>query len=230
MLFAGASIAGLTAFSTSCSHADHAKVDSNGEIPTDSELISPNEDLMREHGLLQRMLLIYDFCIHLLEDNKYFMPEFLHQTATIIRDFIEDYHEKLEEEFVFTRMKKAGVESHLVDVLIQQHNAGRTITDIILRLSRFKELPQGDSLVNMLGSLRAFVDMYRHHEAWEETVLFPAFKKVVSANEYAALGEEFEEKEHQKFGQDGFETMVDKVAGIEKQMGIYDLSLFTPVI
>ena len=30
------------------------------------------------------------------------------------------------------------------------------------------------------------------------------------------------------FGEDGFERMVDKVAGIEKKLGIYDLAQFTP--
>jgi hypothetical protein len=42
------------------------------------------------------------------------------------------------------------------------------------------------------------------------------------------LGEEFENNEHTRFGDDGFETMVNKVADIEKQLGIYELAQFTP--
>jgi len=53
---------------------------------------------------------------------------------------------------------------------------------------------------------------------------------VVSKHEYDALGEDFEKKEHEKFGADGFDTMVDKVADIEKQIGIYDLNQFTPKV
>jgi hypothetical protein len=34
------------------------------------------------------------------------------------------------------------------------------------------------------------------------------------------LGEEFEKKEHALFGNDGFEKMVDRVASIEKSLGI----------
>ena len=30
------------------------------------------------------------------------------------------------------------------------------------------------------------------------------------------------------FGEDGFEKMVDRVASIEKSLGIYDLAQFTP--
>jgi hemerythrin-like domain-containing protein len=76
--------------------------------------------------------------------------------------------------------------------------------------------------------LTSFNTMYRPHESREDTILFPAFRKIVSRNEYDSLGEEFEKNEHRLFGSDGFETMVGKVAAIEKQLGIYELSQFTP--
>jgi hypothetical protein len=53
-------------------------------------------------------------------------------------------------------------------------------------------------------------------------------REIVSKQEFGALGEEFEKKEHALFGEDGFEKMVDRVASIEKTLGIYDLSQFTP--
>ena len=43
-----------------------------------------------------------------------------------------------------------------------------------------------------------------------------------------ALGETFEDEEHRKFGQEGFEGMVERVALLEKTLGIYDLRQFTP--
>lgn len=70
--------------------------------------------------------------------------------------------------------------------------------------------------------------MYRPHEAREDTVLFPAIRRIVSRHEYAALGEEFEKKEHALFGEDGFEKIVESVAAIEKGLGIYELAKFTP--
>jgi hypothetical protein len=55
-----------------------------------------------------------------------------------------------------------------------------------------------------------------------------AIRHVYSPKEYEDLGEAFEDKEHEMFGEGGFEEMVDKVAAIEKALGIYDLSQFTP--
>jgi hypothetical protein len=42
------------------------------------------------------------------------------------------------------------------------------------------------------------------------------------------LGEQFEKIERQTFGGDGFDIYVEKVAAVEKQLGIYDLAQFTP--
>ncbi len=35
-------------------------------------------------------------------------------------------------------------------------------------------------------------------------------------------------EEHRRFGQDGFEMMVDRIAQLEKAIGIHDLTRFTP--
>lgn len=78
------------------------------------------------------------------------------------------------------------------------------------------------------GALAGFIRMYRPHEAREETVLFPALREIVAGKDLDALGERFEEREHRLFGDRGFEGMVQRVAGIEKALGIDDLGKFTP--
>jgi hypothetical protein len=50
---------------------------------------------------------------------------------------------------------------------------------------------------------------------------------VLSAS-YSYTTKRFVVKEHQLFGEDGFERMVERVASIEKSLGIYDLTQFTP--
>jgi hypothetical protein len=70
--------------------------------------------------------------------------------------------------------------------------------------------------------------MYRPHEAREDTVLFPALHKILSAKRLEELGEQFEKEEDRLFGEEGFEKTVDQVAAIEKQLGIHDLASFTP--
>lgn len=49
-------------------------------------------------------------------------------------------------------------------------------------------------------------------------VYSPEFKQLISKDEYNRLGDVFEEKEHQLFGEDGFEKTLAKVSEIEKQL------------
>jgi hypothetical protein len=70
--------------------------------------------------------------------------------------------------------------------------------------------------------------MYRPHASREDTVLFPAFRGVLGRTRYRELGEEFEEKEHQLFGEHGFEHVVSQISDFERALGIYDLASFTP--
>jgi hypothetical protein len=59
-------------------------------------------------------------------------------------------------------------------------------------------------------------------------VLFPAFREVVGRSGYLELGEQFEDNEHQLFGEHGFENTVAEVARLESALGIADLAGFTP--
>lgn len=192
------------------------------------EDVSPAEDLMREHGVLKRVLMVYGEGIRRLDANQDLPPEAIADAAKIIRTFIEDYHEKLEEDYLFPRFRKHNVEVQLMDTLTAQHQAGRRVTDVTMNFATLQAIRNPDDRRKLADSLRAFIRMYEPHEAREDTVLFPALHKIVTPHEYDSLGEDFEKIEHQKFGEGGFEQMVDRVAAIEKTLGIYDLAQFTP--
>lgn len=194
----------------------------------EEEEVTPTEDLMREHGVLRRVLLVYEEAIRRLTAHEELPPQVLAQGAQIVRRFVEDYHERTEEDYLFPRFQKAGTLVELVTVLREQHEAGRKLTAEVLRLATPEGLRQPDSVAQLTNSLQRFIRMYQPHAAREDTVLFPALRKIVSSNEYDSLGEDFERKEHELFGEDGFEKFVDEVAGLEKALNLYELSSFTP--
>ena len=204
---------------------DKKKEDDEGEMME----VTPTEDLMREHGVLNRILLVYEDCSARLENGKDLPPpEVVTQAATLVRHFVEDYHEKQEEEYLFVRFEKANKLADLTRVLRQQHDAGRMVTARILRYANLQAINTPDGRARLNEGLKAFVNMYRHHETREDTVLFPALRSIVTPHEFAAIGEDFERNEHKMFGQDGFELAVSQVTQIEKQLGLDDLSKYTP--
>ena len=184
--------------------------------------VTPGEDLMQEHGVLERILLVYDEASRRIELHERFDPAVIKSAATTVRRFVEDYHEKLEEQFVFPRLQKARRETSLVGVLLRQHQRGRELTDEIVRRAGARASSE------LAPMLRAFGRMYRPHAAREDTVLFPAFRDVVGGANYRELGEEFEDKEHELFGKHGFQDVVRQVADLERAFQIDDLARFTP--
>lgn len=196
----------------------------------EEEEVAPNEDLMREHGILNRLLLIYQEISRRIDNHESFPIKSLSESVNIVRSFLEDYHEKLEEEFIFPVFEKAGKQVELVKTLREQHNAGRNLTDYLLKHSKEDLLKDEIQRLLLSDYLKLYVRMFRPHEAREDTVLFPEFKKLISKDEYNRLGNVFEDKEHQLFGEDGFEKTVTEVSEIEKQLSIYNLSQFTPSV
>jgi hemerythrin-like domain-containing protein len=190
--------------------------------------VPPVEDLMREHGVLRRVLLVYGEGIRRLDGGEALDPGPFVKAAGIVRRFVEDYHERDEEQLLFPRFEKAGKLVELVKTLRAQHQAGRRVTDGIVPLFAAGPLKEPAARKKLADLMRQFVRMYEPHAAREDTVLFPEFRSIVGARDYEAIGDQLEAREHQLFGEDGFEKIVDDVAAIEKQLGLYDLAQFTP--
>ena len=200
--------------------------DEHGE--DEGEKVTPGEDLMQEHGVLKRILLIYAEGIRRIGANQDLPPDTIQNSAKLVRSFVEEYHEQQEEQWVFPRLREKGKVVDVVDILLQQHRAGRQITDRITTLATMQGLRDPDMRRELSERMGQFIRMYQVHEAREDTVVFPAFRDLLSKREYDALGEQFGNNEQKHFGGDGFDMAVDQVADIEKTLGIYDLAQFTP--
>ncbi len=203
------------------------EVESGTKPEIDADISAP-EDLMREHGLLDRILLVYEEGLRRLRVKEDVPPEVFQKPATLIRKFVEDYHERQEENFIFTAFEQHKTLVDLVNVLRQQHDAGRKLTDVVLNAATAANFAKSDARQQLVHACEAFIHMYRPHAAREDTVLFPALYKVIGAKAVGELGEKFEAEEQRLFGAEGFDKNVDAVAAIEKQLGIYELAAFTP--
>jgi hemerythrin-like domain-containing protein len=204
--------------------------DSDAKKPEAEAEVSAPEDLMREHGVLNRILLIYDESVRRFRAKEDLPPDVLLQTVEIVRKFLEDYHSKLEENFIFTEFEKRNQMLPLMKTLRAQHAAGRTMTDIILKNALPQRLGEPAGRDEIIHACSSFVRMYRPHEAREDTIVFPALHKILTAETMDKLGDQFEAEEDRIFGGGGFEKNVTQVAEIEKKLGIYELEQFTAKI
>jgi hemerythrin-like domain-containing protein len=188
--------------------------------------VPATERLMRENALTSRVMLIYAAAARRLGQGEDLESGVFTQAAEVMRDFVHAYHEKAEEEEVFPRFKKAGRMVDLVGVLQSQHVAGGQLTDKVLAAA--PGIANSDKRKTLIEAMETTVTLYRPHIAREDTDLLPALRSLMTPDEFEALGHALEKKENEVLGADGFEKSVKKVEAIEKKLGTYDLSQFTP--
>jgi hemerythrin-like domain-containing protein len=200
----------------------------SASVTVPSAVIPPDDDLMREHGVLKRVLLCYREMASQLLAGQQVSAADLQGAALIIHDFIEGFHEGLEEGYVFPRLRSAGQLTGTVDTLLVQHARGRVITQYLLAKATTRGVASHGTRADLAAAMQAFDRMYEPHEAREDTVVFPAYRQILSADELTDLGQHFADLEREQFGTDEFTAMTDRVATVEQSLGIYDLAQFTP--
>jgi hemerythrin-like domain-containing protein len=190
--------------------------------------VPATENLMREHGVLKRVLLAYEEIGRRIDAKQPLPPGVVTDSATIIHDYIETFHEALEEGYVFPRLRQAGMLVSTVDTLLVQHARGRELTQAILTQSTTTGLSKAATTTQIAAYLASFVRMYEPHEAREDTVVFPAYRSLLSDAELEEVAGVFAADQTSQFGRKGFADTVAQVAKIEAALGIADLDQFTP--
>ncbi|MBI3440172.1 MAG: hemerythrin domain-containing protein [Proteobacteria bacterium] len=193
------------------------------------EGVSATEDLMREHGVLRRLLVICrESAAMLLANAPSFDAGALAATADLFKSFGEDYHERqLEEAHIFPAVRRThGEAANLIDTLMAQHAQGREVTTYIKDTCASGRVPAAQ-VERLSQTLVGFARMYEVHAAYEDTIVFQAWKATMSASQLREVGDQFEDIEHTQFHGDGFDMAVDQVLQIEQRLGLHDLGRYS---
>jgi hemerythrin-like domain-containing protein len=225
-LIVGLSGAVLAAGSTGAAFAAKQPKEAKPPPPEKEKKIGAVEDLMREHGVLRRVLLVYRQTAVKLRAGAKVDPKQIRHAAQLFRDFGENYHERmLEQAYVFPTLRKAeSPAAALVPTLVAQHDRGRDITDYIRNVTHKNAIGDVEAFARALETLDA---MYENHAAREDTIIFPAWREALSEKQLREMGETFEDIEHRQFGKDGFDDAVKHIAAVEEALGFADLAQFT---
>jgi hemerythrin-like domain-containing protein len=189
---------------------------------------------MLEHAVQERLLGVYEEVAGRLQSQEDARAAgLLHQAAALVRKFYEDFHQRLEEQYVFPHFENHAQLGPLVKTLKAQHAALRAMTDKILEATGNRPpaagaLPAEGARSELAQACRKTVRLCRPHMAREATDLFQALYDAVPAATLNQLSEVFEKKQEEVFGDDPLQNILAEVAGIEKELGLLDLSRLTP--
>lgn len=219
----GASLAALAAGVGATEGANLATTDARTAGPEPP----PDVDLMTEHGILKRIILIYREVLRRMGQGQTPPAEAILESATVVHDFIESFHEVLEEVYVFPRLRQAGLLVPTIDTLLVQHAGGRQITTLLLADANSGALADPQTRQKVVAALTGFVTMFDPHEAREDTLVYPAFRSLLSPGELNGLATTFAQLEERQLGIGAFAAALGRVEAVEQELGIYDLDQFT---
>jgi hemerythrin-like domain-containing protein len=232
LLLGGVGVTGLTVGASGV-EAAHRLTPSSPPVAD----IPATEELMTDHGVLKRILLIYRESVRRLQSGDNLDPAAPFHAAQMVHDYIEDFHEGIEEGYVFPRLLRAGRLEDTVHTLLTQHDRGRKLTISIIRacspmamdgMPRSPGFATATARSRLADALAAFVTMYEPHEAREDTEIFPAFREITTDREFALVSEQVAEAQHRRYGDNPLAGFIDQIRSIEQQLGIADLDTFTP--
>lgn len=200
---------------------------SKGEA-LEEKVATPIENLMKEHGIIMRILAIYDRVVSDEASGKALNVSAINRTTIICRDYIGKHHDACEERYIFPRFREANYIVEIINELHNQHVAALLITKQMSLLSSAGGSLDKNSTRKLTDYCTAISRMYRPHMAWEQTIVFPTFYDIVSMEYVRDIQKEMEAEEQQILGDTGFRGLVGRLSEIEKEVGTYDLRNYTP--
>lgn len=189
---------------------------------------SATEAVLADDGLIARILVGFREAAALIRANFSSIDgRQVWRLADFWRRFGEAYHQPLEETHIFPQAMKAGGEAAaLVPMLIAQHARGRQITAYVQAKTAAGAIAAADAGPLVLA-LESFARMFEAHEAYEDTVLVPAWRNSLSASELRDAGAQFRRIEASAFKPDGLASATAELASIEDALRIHDLARYT---
>ncbi|HTX43915.1 MAG TPA: hemerythrin domain-containing protein, partial [Methanocella sp.] len=196
----------------------HQPLKARGEELEEKES-SPMEDLMKEHGAIERILLIYQRMIEKAITGQEVDVSVINRASKMVDEYVSKHHEQDEEKYVFPKFREANYIVDLVDTLEHQHNVSRRLNQQVMELSaKGAEITQ-DEAVRLLDLCGMFINMYLPHISRENTIVFPTFFDIVSPEYVEDMKEKMEDREEKILGETGFRGFVGRVAALEKEVG-----------
>ena len=181
------------------------------------------ETLMRGHGLLSRAMIIYSVIKGRIINKQETDPSLVTETASVFHNYLESFHEMAEEKYIFAPLEKNNLCFGAIQELKIQHGTGYELTNRITVLAK-----NGKMNSELVENFDYFDKMYRHHTAYEDTVIFPSFEALEKRSELAELATDLDLEEKKILGHHGFNDFLKQIASVEKKLGVYDLSTSTP--
>ncbi len=187
------------------------------------------EQLMVEHGVVQRLMTVFEECADRLEAGRDVPPGAIVNAGALIDEFVEAHHEEFEQGHVYPLFGTNPDLAPLIGVLVRQHAVGRRLAGRAIFFAGKGDLtapPVGKPLARIC---RGYARMYRAHAAHEDTRLFSHLRGAVSKSRFDELGARLVESRQRHIGAADLGGILERLTEIEGTLGLEELDHFTAI-
>ena len=180
--------------------------------------MKPTDDLMNEHRVIERMLVVMSKAADRIEKNEKVDPSVFVGAADFLKNFADKCHHGKEENLLFKKMVERGLpsESGPIAVMLHEHEDGRAHVRTIAELS--KKRSDGYVAKELVEHVRGYVELLGQHIQKEDTILYPIADQVLTHADQKELEAGFEEVEEKVMGPGVHERYHKMIEDFEKKV------------
>jgi hemerythrin-like domain-containing protein len=162
--------------------------------------MQPTDELMNEHRVIERMLVVVSNACDRLENGQEVEQELFVGAADFFKNFADRCHHGKEEKLLFVKMQERGVSGEVgpIAVMLREHQDGRGHVRKIAELSATKMNQKTKDGLVRVG--RAYVDLLSKHIQKEDNILYPMANQILTKEDQEELAKGFEEVEENVMG------------------------------
>ena len=178
-------------------------------------MTAPNESLVAEHKLIERMLRLVKAELKKMGDSNNVNAVFINDAVDFMSNFVLNFHTGKEESVFIPQIRKKQLSKphrNILDELLKEHSWEK---DVITKLAKDRgKFIQGnnDVIPEIMGLLGELVDYFPKHFHKEDNRFFEDILDYFSAEEQEKLSSEINDFER-NFIRNVYTT---KLAGLEK--------------
>ena len=170
--------------------------------------------LMIEHRLIERMLLVIEDVLGKIESKHRVDPVFVDIAVDFIRVYADRTHHGKEEDILFRELNNKPLtakDRQIMKELIEEHVFGRQTTKALIDANTRYRNGDDAALADIAATLQTLIDFYPKHIEKEDKVFFPSSISYFTDKEDQAMLAEFWEFDrkmiHEKYKSvvEGFE-------------------------
>ena len=177
------------------------------------------EIMMEEHRAIERVLSSLERATLRLGRGDEVYLRFFSGCSAFFRGFVDGYHQKKEEQFLFPALVNNGLpkESGPIAVMLAEHAQGRYLAQLLG--SATIQLQTGDlrRREQVINSAAGYIKLFRQHIYKEEKILSPLAEKVIPLEQKERINLSFESMQYEEMGEEVHEKYFSLAERLQRE-------------